>query len=137
VLPTTLVVPYGHGMTKPQRTHGGASEVEENVRVVARMIMAARGVKPAELALRLGVSRTAIFNRLGGHKPFTLAEVGIMAQFLDVPAAVFLAGPATLIRSAAVVSSPSGTPMRPKVPRTVGVSAARPAAAPTRLRLVA
>lgn len=84
-------------MTKPQRTAGSGSQVEENVRVVARMIMAARGVRPAELALRLGVSRTAIFNRLGGHKPFTLAEVGIMAEFLDVPAAVFLAGPNAMI----------------------------------------
>lgn len=126
MLPTTLAVLYGHGMTKPQRTHGGASAVEENVRVVARMIMAARGVKPAELALRLGVSRTAIFNRLGGHKPFTLAEVGIMAEFLDVPAAVFLAGPNALLGTA---SQPKIVPGSIKNPRAShGVSApARPA----------
>jgi hypothetical protein len=86
-------------MTKPQRT-AGASQVEENVRLVARMIMAARGVRPAELALRLGVSKTAMFNRLGGSKPFTVAEVGIMAEFLDVPPAVFLAGPNAMIQSA-------------------------------------
>lgn len=86
--------------------------------MVARMIMAARGVKPAELALRLGVSRTAIFNRLGGHKPFTLAEVGMMAEFLDVPAAVFLAGPNALLKAGEGTLTRPYVTGRPRAPRT-------------------
>jgi antitoxin component HigA of HigAB toxin-antitoxin module len=132
--------PTGHtrtiGRNEVTRAEAGShqeSEVEANVRIVVRMLMAARGVKPAELALRLGVSKTAIFNRLGGHKPFTLAEVGEMAVFFEVPAAVLLAGPHSLLRvsdGSISVSKLTGhsqrMPVR-QIPRT----------APRALRLVA
>src|SRR5215217_7766822 len=87
-------------MTRTEAGSHHESEVEANVRIVVRMLMAARGIRPAELALKLGVSKTAIFNRLGGQKPFTLSELGAMAELFDVPPAVLLAGPNALLRTA-------------------------------------
>jgi len=84
--------------------------IEEDVRQVARMLVKLRGISLPEFALRLGISRTAASNRLGGplpysgKKPFTVTEVGMMAEFFEVPAALFLAGPAALLSRVSDVS---------------------------------
>ena len=86
-------------MTNTLGAVGGGSPIEDNVRAAVKMLLAYRGRRVAELAVRLGVSKTSISNRLNGSKPFTVAEVGEMADFFDVPPSVFLAGPTALIRT--------------------------------------
>ena len=123
-------------MTRTEAGSHHESEVEANVRIVVRMLMAARGIRPAELALKLGVSKTAVFNRLGGQKPFTLSELGDMADLFDVPPSVLLAGPNALLRTA------EGPITHKKLSHVGGVNAAVPQRRPTHralapLRLVA
>lgn len=106
-LPTELTVSTVWSMTQALRPVGGPSQIEENVRQVTRMLMKRDGVTLPELALRLGVSRTAVSNRLGGpspysgKKPFTLTEVAMLEEMFGTPAAAFLAGPTALISSSA------------------------------------
>ena len=108
--------------------HG--AEADENVRVVVRMLLAAKRQKPVELALRLGISKSAIYSRLGGQSAFSIAELVTMAEHFDVPPSVFLVGPSALIGAAR--GSTIGQYRTP----TPGVSA--PVATPyPRLRAVA
>jgi transcriptional regulator with XRE-family HTH domain len=92
-------------MTQALRPVGGPTQIEENVRQVTRMLMKRDGITLPVLALRLGVSRTAVSNRLGGpapysgKKPFTVSEVGVLGEMFGLPAAVFLAGPDILLRA--------------------------------------
>lgn len=119
-LPTELTVSTVWTMTQVTqalRPVGGPSQIEENVRQVTRMLMKRDGITLPTLALRLGVSRTAVSNRLGGpapfsgKKPFTLAEVGILSEMFALPAAVFLTGPTALLGGGAGVVSVGKSPL--------------------------
>jgi transcriptional regulator with XRE-family HTH domain len=94
-------------MTQTLRAVEGRSQsqIVENVRQVTRMLMKRDGITLPALALRLGVSRSAVANRLGGpvpysgKKPFTVAELGVLGEMFGIPPAAFIAGPNALIRS--------------------------------------
>lgn len=81
---------------KPPANAGAVGSAADSVRRVAKALLAAHDVTPAELALRLGVGKTAIYNRLSGEKPFTIDETAAMAEYFHVPVGVFFAGPAAL-----------------------------------------
>ena len=80
---------------------GEALPVDDRVRAVVRMLLAAAGIKPVDLAERIGLSRSEVWDRLRGDKPFSVAEVVEMAELFDVPPSVFLMGPSALFGEAA------------------------------------
>lgn len=79
---------------------GEALPVDDRVRAVVRMLLAAAGMKPVDLAERIGLSKNQVWDRLRGDKPFSVAEVVGMAEVFDVPPSVFLMGPRALLGSA-------------------------------------
>jgi transcriptional regulator with XRE-family HTH domain len=89
----------GATTAKPPAHAGAVGSAADAVRRVAKALLAAHDVAPAELALRLGVGKTAIYNRLSGEKPFTLDETAAMSEFFGVPVGAFFAGPAALFGS--------------------------------------
>ncbi|WP_418275602.1 helix-turn-helix domain-containing protein [Isoptericola jiangsuensis] len=48
-----------------------------------RLESARRGLSQKDLALELGLSRTAVSARFRGHAPWTLDEIGRLAQLFD------------------------------------------------------
>jgi transcriptional regulator with XRE-family HTH domain len=84
---------------------GEALPVDDRVRAVVRMLLAAAGIKPVDLAERIGLSKNQVWDRLRGDKPFSVAEVVQMAELFDVPPSVFLMGPSALFGEAADDSS--------------------------------
>jgi transcriptional regulator with XRE-family HTH domain len=131
-------------MTEQVAHIGGAPDlarrVEENVREVVRMLMAAKRVDAAELAAVIGVSRASTYERLKGRRPFGIGELAAMAEHFDVPASVFLAGSDGLLRPAASPREGSGSikTLRPYASRSDVKTTlrGRPPSAP-RLRAVA
>lgn len=75
----------------------GASAADANVREVVWTMLGARRQKPAELALRLGISKSAIYSRLSGKTVFTVGEVAAMGEHFDLPPNVFFAGNSALL----------------------------------------
>lgn len=72
---------------------------DEKVRLVTRMLLSMTGMSTLELGAKLGLGRTAVYDRTQGRKPFTVAEVVAMAEIFGIDPAVFLTGPAALLRT--------------------------------------
>lgn len=70
-------------MTENPINSGG--DADSHVREVVWTMLGARRQKPAELALRLGISKSAIYSRLSGKTVFTVAEVAAMGEHFDLP----------------------------------------------------
>lgn len=58
-----------------------ADTVAERVRAE----LAVKRVTGAELARRMGVSHAYVSRRLNGHEPFDVAELGEIADLIEVP----------------------------------------------------
>ena len=71
---------------------------DDKVRYVAKMLLRLVGMTTLELGTKLGLGRTAIYDRTQGRTPFTVAEVVRMADIFGLPPEAFLAGPHVLIR---------------------------------------
>jgi transcriptional regulator with XRE-family HTH domain len=89
-------------MTRTLSAAGGAQpDVDKNIRTVTNMLLAAqdqpKATAQAELAVRLGWSRSVAYSRLGGQTSFTAAEVAALAEHFDVPVSAFFGGPGELL----------------------------------------
>ena len=112
------------------RNRDVANQADENVRLVTEMLLASRRLHRDALVPVLGTARSTVYAKLSGKQRFTVGEVALLAEFFELPAGAFLAGPAALITAAG--GSSTGHKWTP-VP---GVSA--PVATPyARLRAVA
>jgi hypothetical protein len=87
-------------MTSLTLIQGEAQSVDDRVRAVVRILLAATGMKPVDLAERLDMSKHQVWDRLRGDKDFTVREVAEMGVVFDVPPSVFLMGPTALLSSA-------------------------------------
>lgn len=77
-----------------------ATPVPNQMRTIAR----ARGVRQADLASAIGVTRQGIVRRLQGETRFTDRELATLAELLEVPVGAFFAEVPALINA---TSSPS------------------------------
>jgi transcriptional regulator with XRE-family HTH domain len=50
-----------------------------------RGALAARRVKQTQVAEKLGISQPAVSKRLSGQRQFSIAEIQLLAEWLDVP----------------------------------------------------
>jgi hypothetical protein len=76
----------------------------ENIRLTARALIAIREMTSSELGQVIGVNRTPMYDRLHGRKPFTTAEVALMAEFFGVSVQAFFDGPDALFNRHAAYS---------------------------------
>ena len=105
--------------------------VDERVRLVVRMLLGMNEMSEIELGRRLGLPRTSIYNRMQGRTPFTVAEVGAMAELFGIPPGAFLAVPSALL-------STNSTPVIAQKSRAVvGVFPSRTTPSGATLRLAA
>jgi hypothetical protein len=112
----------------------GHSAADANVREVVWTMLGARRQKPAELALRLGISKSAIYSRLSGKTVFTVSEVAMMSEHFDIPPSVFFAGNSALLVGRGVATA--GSTISRKLNGHSGVSRSDTPSTP-RLRAVA
>ena len=62
----------------------------ETVAGEVRAELGRRNISRVELAARLGISRTALWNRLRGETEFSISELEKVAEFLGVPVSQFV-----------------------------------------------
>lgn len=62
----------------------------ENVAAVARAELARRNISRTSAAEALGISRTLMWARLRGDKPFTVTELEKLAELMSIPMSTFL-----------------------------------------------
>jgi transcriptional regulator with XRE-family HTH domain len=74
---------------KPAPTPGTASE---NVRMVVKMLLAASDMTALEMGRRLGLSRTPLYDRMQGRKPFTVDELAKLVELFHAPVGRAAAG---------------------------------------------
>jgi transcriptional regulator with XRE-family HTH domain len=79
---------------KPAPTPGTASE---NVRMVVKMLLAASDMTALEMGRRLGLSRTPLYDRMQGRKPFTVDELAKLVELFHAPVGMFFAGPDAML----------------------------------------
>jgi transcriptional regulator with XRE-family HTH domain len=68
-----------------------ADDVSRRVGAAVRAEMARRGKNQRKLAEHLGLNQTSVSQRLRGELHFTASELVSLAEFLDVPVALFFA----------------------------------------------
>lgn len=61
------------------------------------MLMARDGISEGSLAVKLGLSRTSMNDRLRGRSRFTLDELARIAQVFEVEPGVFFKNPRSLL----------------------------------------
>lgn len=69
-------------------------DVSRVVSSEVRAWMARRGLKQADLATALGVTRQAVSLRLSGKTAWTVDDLAVVAKVLDIPITALLSGPA-------------------------------------------
>lgn len=85
-------------MTRTLSAVGGARpEVDRNIRLVVKALLAATDQRQADLPGLLGWSKSVTYSRLSGGSRFFAWEVEALAELFDVPVGVLHAGPAALI----------------------------------------
>jgi hypothetical protein len=75
------------------------NSAEDNVRRVVKALLAISEVPAPVLGEYLGMKKAAIYKRLNGTQPFTVAEVAAVSEFFEVPVQVIFAGPGALLRA--------------------------------------
>ncbi len=66
--------------------------LDEIICATVRALRSARQAEVPVLASFIGVSRGSFYNRLNGTSQFAAAEIGMLAQFFDVPVTDFYEG---------------------------------------------
>lgn len=66
------------------------SPLTKNVAAEVRAELSRQAVSNAAAAAKLGISRQAMWSRLRGFTPFTIADLESLAELLGVPASRFL-----------------------------------------------
>jgi len=66
------------------RTYLRDEDVDRNIATVIRALCAIRGVPQTKVAADLGMSTSALRERMSGKRRFTAAEVAAFARYLDV-----------------------------------------------------
>ena len=62
------------------------------IRATLRALLAYRGISIPDFAEQIGISRTALYNRMAGDTPWSAEEVARIAVALDIPVATFYGG---------------------------------------------
>jgi uncharacterized protein YdbL (DUF1318 family) len=65
---------------------------DETISRTVKAYMAFIGMAAPDLAERIGLSRTALYNRLANETPWSADEVAHAATALDIPIAVLYSG---------------------------------------------
>src|SRR4051794_10069674 len=61
-----------------------SGRTDERISAAVRGLIAQRKDKPAEVAMAIGVSRAALYRKLGTDSPWQADEVDRLARFFDV-----------------------------------------------------
>jgi hypothetical protein len=77
----------------------GRDTPDDRVRAVVRVLMAANGMRPADLAAQLGMTKNQVWDRMRGDRAWTVSEVAGMAEVFGADVAVFFAGPEAILGS--------------------------------------
>lgn len=67
--------------------------IEVNVSAAIEVARRVRRIRPEELAVAAGIGRASYYNRVAGRTRWYLDEVSYIADVLEVPLEVLVAGP--------------------------------------------
>ena len=76
-------------MVESAAQDNGVADVDANVRLVVRMLLAREGRTVGWLGEQLGIGHGTIYRKAGGEAPFTVAEVYRMSQLFKVAVSEF------------------------------------------------
>lgn len=97
--------------------------MDDKIRLVVRMLLAAREMTTIDLGRQLGLGRTPIYDRMQGRKPFTVAEVAAMADMFNVPVSVLFGGPGELLGRSHSGNTDENYPSLGDIPDDLGQAA--------------
>lgn len=106
-------------MTDSPHAVGGVPQPDQtdtNVRRVVKMLLAGHEMEPRDLAEHLGVSKSAIYARLSGQKPFTVREVSRMSQLFGLSPDGFFGGPGSLLLGGDAMAPQASGQLAPAAP---------------------
>jgi transcriptional regulator with XRE-family HTH domain len=75
------------------------------VAATVREVLKARGLSQQEAAPIFGCSQQALSDRMTGRTPFTLEDLGRLAEHLGIPVAELLDPPVSLVDESSAVAS--------------------------------
>jgi hypothetical protein len=67
------------------------------IRRVVAMLLAAQEMKHEALVPVLGISRSAVYERMNGTRSFTVDDVAALADYFHAPVGMFFAGPDAML----------------------------------------